>query len=168
MKMTLDYEYCLKCDTRVLGVAGEVNGRTITFNGLEVSGATGYTVKFGLPDKTSFEGTITNGSYTIPATPVLRAGRVWVQVIASNGSSMIRKSQPLAMLVVDSIDYIPHDGEITPSIGEIIYNLEGVALPNAVGHMGLDNSLFSMMQSPESEETSSEETDTEETAEQEG
>lgn len=37
MKMTLDGEYCLKSDTRVLGAAGEINGREITFRGLEVA-----------------------------------------------------------------------------------------------------------------------------------
>lgn len=109
MKMTLDSEYCLKADTRVLGAAGEINGREIAFRGLEVTGATAYKIKFGLPDSTSFEGDITDGKYTIPATPVLRAGKVQVQIIAANGTAMIRKSQILTMIVVDSIDYEPHE-----------------------------------------------------------
>lgn len=109
MKMTLDSEYCLKADTRVLGAAGEINGREITFRGLEVAGAASYKIKFGLPDSTSFEGEINDGKYTIPATPVLRAGKVQVQIIAANGTAMIRKSQILTMIVVDSIDYEPHE-----------------------------------------------------------
>lgn len=125
MRMTLDHEYCLRSDTRVLGVAGEVNGRTMTFHGFEVTGATSYKVLFGLPDKTSFEGTITDGKYTIPATPALRSGRVLVQVVAANGTSMIRKSQPYLMFVVDSIDYEPHEGEIIPAYGEQVLDLDG-------------------------------------------
>ena len=136
MRMTLDHEYCLRSDTRVLGVAGEVNGRTMTFHGFEVTGATSYKVLFGLPDKTSFEGTITDGKYTIPATPALRAGRVLVQVVAANGTSMIRKSQPYVMFVVDSIDYEPHEGEILPAYGEQVLDLDGIAAPNAVGVAG--------------------------------
>lgn len=127
MRMTLDHEYCLRSDTRVLGVAGEVNGRTMTFHGFEVTGATSYKVLFGLPDKTSFEGTITDGKYIIPATPVLRSGRVLVQVVAANGTSMIRKSQPYVMFVVDSIDYEPHEGEILPAYGEQVLDLDGTA-----------------------------------------
>lgn len=127
MRMTLDHEYCLRSDTRVLGVAGEVNGRTMTFHGFEVTGATSYKVLFGLPDKTSFEGTITDGKYTIPATPALRSGRVLVQVVAANGTSMIRKSQPYLMFVVDSIDYEPHEGEILPAYGEQVLDLDGTA-----------------------------------------
>ena len=127
MRMTLDHEYCLRSDTRVLGVAGEVNGRTMTFHGFEVTGATSYKVLFGLPDKTSFEGTITDGKYIIPATPALRAGRVLVQVVAANGTSMIRKSQPYVMFVVDSIDYEPHEGEILPAYGEQVLDLDGTA-----------------------------------------
>ena len=133
MRMTLDHEYCLRSDTRVLGVAGEVNGRTMTFHGFEVTGATSYKVLFGLPDKTSFEGTITDGKYTIPATPALRSGRVLVQVVAANGTSMIRKSQPYVMFVVDSIDYEPHEGEILPAYGEQVLDLDGIAAPNVVG-----------------------------------
>lgn len=136
MRMTLDHEYCLRSDTRVLGVAGEVNGRTMTFHGFEVSGATSYKVLFGLPDKTSFEGTITDGKYTIPATPALRSGRVLVQVVAANGTSMIRKSQPYVMFVVDSIDYEPHEGEILPAYGEQVLDLDGIAAPNVVGVAG--------------------------------
>lgn len=136
MRMTLDHEYCLRSDTRVLGVAGEVNGRTMTFHGFEVSGATSYKVLFGLPDKTSFEGTITDGKYIIPATPALRSGRVLVQVVAANGTSMIRKSQPYVMFVVDSIDYEPHEGEILPAYGEQVLDLDGIAAPNAVGVAG--------------------------------
>lgn len=136
MRMTLDHEYCLRSDTRVLGVAGEVNGRTMTFHGFEVTGATSYKVLFGLPDKTSFEGTITDGKYIIPATPALRAGRVLVQVVAANGTSMIRKSQPYVMFVVDSIDYEPHEGEILPAYGEQVLDLDGIAAPNAVGVAG--------------------------------
>lgn len=136
MRMTLDHEYCLRSDTRVLGVAGEVNGRTMTFHGFEVTGATSYKVLFGLPDKTSFEGTITDGKYTIPATPALRSGRVLVQVVAANGTSMIRKSQPLMMFVVDSIDYEPHEGEILPAYGEPVLDLDGIAAPNVVGVAG--------------------------------
>ena len=136
MRMTLDHEYCLRSDTRVLGVAGEVNGRTMTFHGFEVTGATSYKVLFGLPDKTSFEGTITDGKYTIPATPALRSGRVLVQVVAANGTSMIRKSQPLMMFVVDSIDYEPHEGEILPAYGEQVLDLDGIAAPNTVGVAG--------------------------------
>ena len=127
MRMTLDHEYCLRSDTRVLGVAGEVNGRTMTFHGFEVTGATSYKVLFGLPDKTSFEGTITDGKYIIPATPALRSGRVLVQVVAANGTSMIRKSQPYVMFVVDSIDYEPHEGEILPAYGEQVLDLDGTA-----------------------------------------
>lgn len=127
MRMTLDHEYCLRSDTRVLGVAGEVNGRTMTFHGFEVTGATSYKVLFGLPDKTSFEGTITDGKYIIPATPALRSGRVLVQVVAANGTSMIRKSQPYMMFVVDSIDYEPHEGEILPAYGEQVLDLDGTA-----------------------------------------
>lgn len=140
MRITLDSEYCLKADTAILGVAGEVNGRTMMFNGLEVTGATSYKVKFGLPDKTSFEGTITDGSYTIPATPVLCTGRVQVQVIAANGTSMIRKSQPLTMYVVDSIDYEPHEGEILPAYGEQILNLDGTTASTTGVTGGLTNS----------------------------
>ena len=136
MRMTLDHEYCLRSDTRVLGVAGEVNGRTMTFHGFEVTGATSYKVLFGLPDKTSFEGTITDGKYTIPATPALRSGRVLVQVVAANGTSMIRKSQPYVMFVVDSIDYEPHEGEILPAYGEQVLDLDGIAAPNVVGVAG--------------------------------
>ena len=136
MRMTLDHEYCLRSDTRVLGVAGEVNGRTMTFHGFEVTGATSYKVLFGLPDKTSFEGTITDGKYIIPATPALRAGRVLVQVVAANGTSMIRKSQPYVMFVVDSIDYEPHEGEILPAYGEQVLDLDGIAAPNVVGVAG--------------------------------
>jgi hypothetical protein len=136
MRMTLDHEYCLRSDTRVLGVAGEVNGRTMTFHGFEVSGATSYKVLFGLPDKTSFEGTITDGKYIIPATPALRSGRVLVQVVAANGTSMIRKSQPYVMIVVDSIDYEPHEGEILPAYGEQVLDLDGIAAPNVVGVAG--------------------------------
>ena len=136
MRMTLSAEYCLKSDTPVLGVAGEVNGRKITFNGLEVSGATSYKIKFGLPDKTSFEGTISDGEYTVPADVVAKVGKVQVQIIAANGSSMIRKSQILMMLVVDSIDYEPHEGEILPAYGEQVLDLDGIAAPNAVGVAG--------------------------------
>lgn len=136
MRMTLDHEYCLRSDTRVLGVAGEVNGRTMNFHGFEVSGATSYKVLFGLPDKTSFEGTITDGKYIIPATPALRSGRVLVQVVAANGTSMIRKSQPYVMFVVDSIGYEPHEGEILPAYGEQVLDLDGIAAPNVVGVAG--------------------------------
>ena len=109
MRMTLDHEYCLKADTSILGVAGEVNGREIVFRGLEVTGATAYKIKFGLPDKTSFEDAITDARYTIPADVVNQVGRVQVQIIAADGTSMIRKSQILVMLVVDSIDYEPSE-----------------------------------------------------------
>lgn len=160
MKMTLDYEYCLRSDTRVLGVAGEVNGRTMIFHGFEVSGATSYKVLFGLPDKTSFEGIITDGSYTIPATPALRAGRVWVQVVAANGTSMIRKSQPLMMFVVDSINYEPHEGEILPAYGEQIVDLDGTASANTIGTVG-GLSMLTMMSMPEEDITYTDDTDEE-------
>lgn len=124
MRMTLDHEYCLKADTSILGVAGEVNGREITFRGLEVTGATSYKVLFGLPDKTSFEGEITDGKYTIPATPVLLAGNVQVQISAVNGTSMIRKSQILTMQVADSIDYEPHESA-SPATGEQTLDHDG-------------------------------------------
>lgn len=109
MRMTLDSEYCLKADTRVLGVAGEVNGRKITFSGWEVTGATTYKIKFGLPDKTSFEDTISDAEYTIPSNVVAQPGKVQVQVSAVNGTSMVRKSQIFVMQVVDSIDYEPSE-----------------------------------------------------------
>ncbi|GEM_PF-5528961 len=131
MKMTLDSgEYCLKADTRVLGAAGEVNGREITFRGLEVAGATSYKIKFGLPDNTSFEGEITDGKYTIPATPVLRAGKVQVQIIAANGTAMIRKSQILTMLVVDSIDYEPHESGAGERVGTVTALTDGTNISN--------------------------------------
>ena len=130
MKMTLDSEYCLKADTRVLGAAGEVNGREITFRGLEVTGATAYKIKFGLPDSTSFEGDITDGKYTIPATPVLRAGKVQVQVIAANGTAMIRKSQILTMFVADSIDYEPHESGAGERIGTATALTNGTNISN--------------------------------------
>lgn len=130
MKMTLDSEYCLKADTRVLGAAGEVNGREITFRGLEVAGAASYKIKFGLPDNTSFEGDITDGKYTIPATPVLRAGRVQVQVIAANGTAMIRKSQILTMFVADSIDYEPHESGAGERVGTVTALTNGTTISN--------------------------------------
>jgi hypothetical protein len=130
MKMTLDGEYCLKADTRVLGVAGEVNGREITFRGLEVAGAASYKIKFGLPDNTSFEGEINDGKYTIPATPVLRAGKVQVQIIAANGTAMIRKSQILTMIVVDSIDYEPHESGAGERVGTSTALTNGTNISN--------------------------------------
>ena len=130
MRMTLDHEYCLRSDTRVLGVAGEVNGRKITFNGLEVSGATTYKIKFGLPDKTSFEGTISDSEYTVPADVVAKVGKVQVQIIAANGNSMIRKSQILLMLVVDSIDYEPPENNYSPALGIQVLDFEGATYSN--------------------------------------
>lgn len=130
MKMTLDSEYCLKADTRVLGAAGEVNGREIAFRGLEVAGAASYKIKFGLPDSTSFEGDITDGKYTIPATPVLRAGKVQVQVIAANGTAMIRKSQIITMFVADSIDYEPHESGAVERVGTTTALTEGTTISN--------------------------------------
>lgn len=130
MKMTLDSEYCLKADTRVLGAAGEVNGREITFRGLEVAGAASYKIKFGLPDSTSFEGDITDGKYTIPAAPVLRAGKVQVQVIAANGTAMIRKSQILTMHVADSIDYEPHKSGAGERVGTTTALTNGTNISN--------------------------------------
>lgn len=164
MNMTLDYEYCLKCDTRVLGVAGEAFGRTIKFNGLEVIGATNYIIKFGLPDQTSFQGTITDGVYTIPAGPVLKAGRVWVQIIASNSTSMIKKSQPLEMLVMGSIEYEPYEGETLPAYGEQVICPDGYATASTIGIAGGINTLMMMSMPDESTEDDTTDTDTDEEA----
>lgn len=165
MRMTLDHEYCLKADTSILGVAGEVNGREITFRGLEVTGATAYKIKFGLPDKTSFEGEITDGKYTIPATPVLLAGNVQVQISAVNGTSMIRKSQILTMQVVDSINYEAHEG--TPSAtGEQTLNFDGT-VASTTGIAGGINTLNSMLlTAPEDGESTEEEEPIEEEIEE--
>lgn len=152
MRMILDHEYCLRSDTRVLGVAGEVNGRTMTFHGFEVTGATSYKVLFGLPDKTSFEGTITDGKYTIPATPALRSGRVLVQVVAANGTSMIRKSQPYLMFVVDSIDYEPHEGT-SSATGEQTLDFDGTTFSNAGIATGIGLTLNSLNRWIEDETT---------------
>ena len=152
MRMTLDHEYCLRSDTRVLGVAGEVNGRTMTFHGFEVTGATSYKVLFGLPDKTSFEGTITDGKYIIPATPALRSGRVLVQVVAANGTSMIRKSQPYVMFVVDSIDYEPHEGT-SSATGEQTLDFDGTTFSNAGIATGIGLTLNSLNRWIEDETT---------------
>lgn len=141
MRMTLDHEYCLRSDTRVLGVAGEVNGRKITFNGLEVSEATTYKIKFGLPDKTSFEGTISDGEYTVPADVVAQAGKVQVQIIAANGNSMIRKSQILMMIVVDSIDYEPPENSYSPALGIQTLDFEGATYSNVGAATGVGLTL---------------------------
>lgn len=107
MRMTLDHEYCLKPDTRILGVAGEANARTMIFNGLEVNGANTYEIKFGFPDKTSFTAAITDNAYLIPSVVCEQVGDVQVQVIARNGNTMIRKSNIIYMKVVEAIDYEP-------------------------------------------------------------
>lgn len=107
MRMTLDHEYCLKPDTRILGVAGEANARTMIFNGLEVNGANTYEIKFGFPDKTSFTSTITDNAYLIPSAVCEQVGEVQVQVIARNGNTMIRKSNIIYMKIVEAIDYEP-------------------------------------------------------------
>lgn len=107
MRMTLDSEYCLKSSTPILGVAGEANARTMVFNGLEVDGANTYEVKFGFPDKTSFTATITDNAYLISSAVCEQVGDVQVQIIARNGSTMIRKSNIIYMKVVEAIDYEP-------------------------------------------------------------
>lgn len=165
MRMTLDHEYCLKADTSILGVAGEVNGREITFRGLEVTGATAYKIKFGLPDKTSFEGTITDARYIIPSTPTLLAGNVQVQISAVNGTSMVRKSQILVMQVVDSIDYEPHEG-VSPATGEQTFDLDGTTT-STTGIAGGINTLNSMLlTTPEDGESAEEEEPIEEEIEE--
>lgn len=163
MRMTLDHEYCLKADTFILGVAGEVNGREITFRGLEVTGATVYKIKFGLPDKTSFEDTITDSRYTIPADVANQVGRVQVQVIAANGTSMIRKSQILTMQVVDSIDYEPHEGT-SPATGAQIFDLYGTTT-STTGTAGGINMLKAMLLTAPEDADSEEETTDEPTEE---
>ena len=107
MRMTLDPEYCLRSSTPILGVAGEANARTMIFNGLEVNGANTYEIKFGFPDKTSFTAAITDNAYLIPSAVCEQVGEVQVQVIARNGSTMIRKSNIIYMKVVEAIDYEP-------------------------------------------------------------
>lgn len=107
MRMTLDSEYCLRSSTPILGVAGEVNARTMVFNGLEVDGANSYEVKFGFPDKTSFTATITDNACLLPSVVCEQVGDVQVQIIARNGSTMIRKSNIIYMKVVEAIDYEP-------------------------------------------------------------
>lgn len=161
MNMTLDYEYCLKCDTHVLGVAGEAFGRTIKFNGLEVIGATNYIIKFGLPDQTSFQGTITDGVYTIPAGPVLRAGRVWVQIIASNSTSMIKKSQPLEMRVMGSIEYEPYEGETLPAYGEQVIFPDGYASASTIGIASISSIMMMSTSDDNAEDTTDTDTDEE-------
>lgn len=166
MRMILDSEYCLKADTLVLGVAGEVNGREITFRGLEVTGATVYKIKFGLPDKTSFEDTITDARYTIPADVANQVGRVQVQIIAANGTSMIRKSQILTMQVVDSIDYEPHEGGTSPATGEQTLNFDGTTASTSgvAGGTGINALNAVLLTTPE--DTESEEEPTEEEVEE--
>ena len=107
MRMTLDSEYCLRSSTPILGVAGEANARTMIFNGLETQGANTYEVKFGFPDKTSFTAAITDNAYLIPSAVCEQVGEVQVQIIASNGNTMIRKSNIIYMKVVEAIDYEP-------------------------------------------------------------
>lgn len=53
-----------------------------------------------------------------------------MQIIAANGTAMIRKSQIITMIVVDSIDYEPHESGSSERVGTSTALTNGTNISN--------------------------------------
>ena len=111
MIITLNSNYHAKTDTRLLGYVGEHNARTVTFEGLNVSGADHYKLRVEYNDKLSYEVDITGGEYNVEGSILRSVQTVKVQILAvktnAQGYDLVKKSNILELEIRPALNGEP-------------------------------------------------------------
>ena len=125
--------YIAQPESDILGFTGENNGRTITFNGLGVSGASSYYFITYNGDREVVELPITNGTVTIPSSIVSVSNTIPCQVVARGDNNFVLKTNTFWLKVGHSV------GDVTPEGRPYIDYNDLLNKPQINGHTLVGN-----------------------------
>jgi hypothetical protein len=111
MRVIIDANYIARAEYDILGFTGENNSRTLTFNGLGVTGANAYYLVTYNENKEIVELPIVDGSVTVPATIVAVNGKTPCQVVARGANNFVIKTNIFWLKIGQSVGDVTPDGK---------------------------------------------------------